>query len=83
MLIPGERPPPQRPRPEPPSDDPPESPAVILGMGLFALTAGTYGAVAGLDTEGAKAVLFVVLGLVLIGVSFFCFGWSWREFRRR
>jgi hypothetical protein len=88
MLIPPERPPPEpppaeRPPPEPPPDDEPESPAAILGMGLFAFTLGTYIAVAGLDTEGAKAVLLVVAGLAFMGLSLFCFGWSWRESRRR
>jgi hypothetical protein len=52
-------------------------------MGLFAFALGTYSAVAGLDTEGAKAVLLVVAGLAFIGLSFFCLGWSWRESRRR
>ena len=79
MVMPPER----LPDDEPPSDEGPESPAAILGMGLFAFTAGIYIAVDGLETEGAKAVLLVVLGLVLIGGSFFCFGWSWREARRR
>jgi hypothetical protein len=83
MLIPPGPPPLGPPPPEPASDDERDSPAAILGMGLFAFTFGIYSAVAGLDTEGAKAVLFVVLGFVSIGVSFYCFGWSWRESRRR
>ena len=78
MLIP-----PGRPLHEPPPDNEPESPAAILGMGLFAFALGTHSAVAGLDTEGAKAVLLVVAGLAFIGLSFFCLGWSWRESRRR
>jgi hypothetical protein len=88
MLIPPGRPPPEPPSPEPPSpepppDDEPESPAGILGMGLPAFVIGIHSAVAGLETEGAKAVLIVVAGLAMIGLSFFCSGWCWQESRLR
>jgi hypothetical protein len=52
-------------------------------MGLPAFVIGIHSAVAGLETEGAKAVLIVVAGLAMIGLSFFCSGWCWQESRLR